>query len=238
MKKFVFLFITVLSASVTVQAQTFLQHLQAKEEGKGTVTVTQSKQIEELVNASKTVVPQVATTPKKQEEKKVKPAEPKRHEPASPQHREPTKQKEEEAKHPQKQEPDSTRKESLKREAEVRNEESKKKTEQENDSEFDIPTVDLRKKVMRGAYKVNGYRVQVFSGGNSRADKEKAQRIGNNIKMAFPDQPVYVHFYSPSWKCRIGNYRTYAEAEHMMKQLKKMGYKQACILRGKITVQD
>ena len=42
-------------------------------------------------------------------------------------------------------------------------------------------TTDIQKKVMRG-YKINGYRVQVFAGGNSRSDRIKAERTGSEIK--------------------------------------------------------
>ena len=98
------------------------------------------------------------------------------------------------------------------------------------------PYVDTSKKVMRRSYKVNGYRVQVFAGGNSRADKQKAQQAGNAVKRAMPDQPVYVHFYSPRWICRVGNYRSYQEANRVLMQVKKLGYRQACIVSGKINV--
>ena len=90
---------------------------------------------------------------------------------------------------------------------------------------------------MARSYKVNGYRVQAFAGGNSRTDRQKAQNIGDAIKMQFPEQPVYVHFYSPRWICRVGNYRTYEEAHAMLLELKKMGYQQATIVKGKISVQ-
>ena len=96
--------------------------------------------------------------------------------------------------------------------------------------------VDNTKKIMRG-YKVNGYRVQAFAGGNSRKDRQQAEQVGNDIKASFPGVPVYVHFYSPRWICRIGNYRTYEEAHQMLQSLKKMGYSQATIVKGKITVQ-
>lgn len=96
----------------------------------------------------------------------------------------------------------------------------------------------MRKKVMRGARKVTGYRVQAFAGGNTRADKTKAQQAGNDIKMRFPDQPIYVHFYSPRWICRVGNYRTLNEATHMLNAIKGMGYKAAVIVKGQITVFD
>ena len=104
------------------------------------------------------------------------------------------------------------------------------------DDSSDETSIDMRKKMPRRSYKVNGYRVQVFAGGNSRNDKLKAQKAGNEIKAVFPEQPVYVHFYSPRWICRLGNFRTYEEASAILKQIKGMGYNQACIVSGKITV--
>ena len=104
-------------------------------------------------------------------------------------------------------------------------------------AEADAAVIDTSKKVMRGAYKVNGYRVQAFAGGNTRRDRQQAERIGNEIKTLFPMQPVYVHFYSPRWICRVGNFRTYEEAHQMLTELRKLGYKQALIVKGKITVQ-
>ena len=114
--------------------------------------------------------------------------------------------------------------------------EHKAQVRHQDDDEMSIPTIDMRKKVMRGSRKVTGYRVQAFAGGNTRADKMKAQQAGNNIKMRFPDQPIYVHFYSPRWICRVGNYRSLGEAEKMLHAVRKMGYKAATIVKGKITV--
>jgi len=104
-------------------------------------------------------------------------------------------------------------------------------------SESEPPIVDTRKKVMGKSYKVNGYRVQVFAGGNTRLDRQKAEKIGNDMKFKFPDVPVYVHFYSPRWICRVGNYRTYEEAHSMLLEVRKLGYKQASVVKGKISVQ-
>lgn len=114
--------------------------------------------------------------------------------------------------------------------------ERRSQAHQQDDDEMSIPTIDMRKKVMRGSRKVTGYRVQAFAGGNTRADKMKAQQAGNDIKMRFPDQPIYVHFYSPRWICRVGNYRSIGEAEKMLRAVRKMGYKAATIVKGKITV--
>jgi hypothetical protein len=114
--------------------------------------------------------------------------------------------------------------------------ERRSQAHQQDDDEMSIPTIDMRKKVMRGSRKVTGFRVQAFAGGNTRADKMKAQQAGNAIKMRFPDQPIYVHFYSPRWICRVGNYRSLGEAEKMLRAVRKMGYKAATIVKGKITV--
>lgn len=103
-------------------------------------------------------------------------------------------------------------------------------------SDVAVPdTVDLHKKVMKGT-KVNGYRVQVFAGGNSRNDRLKAQRTGDEIKTLFPNEPIYVHFYSPRWVCRMGNFRTYEEAHEVLTRVKQYGYSSAVIVKGKITV--
>ena len=97
-------------------------------------------------------------------------------------------------------------------------------------------TDDGRKKVMKGGYKINGYRVQVYAGGNSREARIKAERIGREINALFPGEPVYVHFYSPRWICRMGNYRTYEEANERLRAVKNLGYSSAIIVKGKITV--
>ena len=96
---------------------------------------------------------------------------------------------------------------------------------------------DMSKKVMKNSYKVTGYRVQAFAGGNTRSDRQKAENVGNAIKRRFPEQPIYVHFYSPRWICRVGNFRTYEEAHAMLLEIREMGYKQASIVKGKISVQ-
>ena len=174
---------------------TFTQRLQQNNSGEGKVTVTQDKQIDDLVNGtgSKTITP----TPKQQTDKKTETA---------------TNQKEQDNK-------------------------SDKLNVLDTQSTMVLPdTTDLQKKVMKG-YKVQGFRVQVFAGGNSRNDRIKAERIGNEIKGLFPGVPVYVHFYSPRWICRMGNYRTYEEASEVLRSVKQFGYQSAIIVKGKITVQ-
>lgn len=209
MKQFVTFLIIILCSSVAAKAQTFLQHLQQRNPGLGTVTVNQSKAIDELVNGKITTPQDVKpkNTPEVQKNN-------------TELHKKTEPQKKQVADSAKKIVPDSTKK------------------QEHHEEETETPTVDMRKKVMRSSYKVTGYRVQAFAGGNSRNDRLKAEQIGNAIKMKYPDMPVYVHFYSPRWICRVGNFRSLAEAQKMLHKIKAMGYSQACLVKGQITVQN
>ena len=85
-------------------------------------------------------------------------------------------------------------------------------------------------------FKTTGYRIQVFAGGNTRRDRQRAEQAGNALRQLYPGEEVYVHFYSPRWICRLGNYRTYEEAHEKMLEIRKMGYESATVVKGKITV--
>ena len=103
------------------------------------------------------------------------------------------------------------------------------------DTSLPYDSIDHNRKIMKGQ-KINGFRVQIFAGGNGRVDRQKAERIGDDIKTLFPNEPVYVHFYAPRWICRMGNYRTYEEAHDILTRVKSLGYPSAVIVKGKITV--
>lgn len=212
MKQFVTLFIIIIGIQTTAHAQTFLDYLKQKTSGQGTVTVLQSKEIDELVNGKNIISTgtKTRTTPSKTVNPPHKTVE------TEPQH------KNTESQH-KSTSPDSVKKQEI---------------EKQEKEEEPTPIVDMRKKVMRSSYKVKGYRVQAYAGGNSRNDRLKAEQTGNDIKLKYPDQPVYVHFYSPRWICRVGNFRTLAEANKMLYKIRAMGYKQACLVKGQITVQN
>lgn len=230
MKQFVLFFIFMLSLTISSKAQTYLEHLQQKAPGLGVVTISQSKTIDDLING-KNIQPQ-------DDKSKATPVAPEHKtkvaSPVTPQkNNKPQEQ-------PKKLTSDSTKKvehHETTAERPVAHELPVKKTETEKE-ENETPMVDMRKKVMRSSYKVTGYRVQAYAGGNSRNDRLKAEQIGNAIKMKYPDQPVYVHFYSPRWICRIGNFRSLSEAQKMLSKIRAMGYHQACLVKGKITVQN
>ena len=85
-------------------------------------------------------------------------------------------------------------------------------------------------------YRTTGYRVQVFRGGNSKNDRQQAEAASSKIKKAYPDEDIYVEFFSPDWTCRVGNYREIEDARRMRDQLRKMGFDAATIVKGKIII--
>ena len=134
------------------------------------------------------------------------------------------------------QKPTETQQKTTEKPAEKKELEPKAVAVERHDTTTIVAPDDMQKKIMKGV-KVAGYRVQVFAGGNTRNDRVKAERIGSEIKSLFPGVPVYVHFYSPRWICRMGNYRTYEEAHAVLERVKNNGYQSAIIVKGKIIVQ-
>lgn len=237
MKRILILFIMTLCLGTAATAQTYTQHLQQKQ-GAAAVTVTQSKEIDDLVNGANVSAKKHNELPAKkeatpQQRQDSHPAATTQHKQSATTTTQPRHPKIDTEKH---HDNDSLRRAEAEKKAKENAHKHETSSPEKDDYEIDVPTTDTRKKVMRRSYKVNGYRVQVFAGGNSRDDKTKAQQAGNKVKAAFPDIPVYVHFYSPRWICRMGNFRSYQEANAVLTQVRKMGYKQACIVSGKISV--
>ncbi len=85
----------------------------------------------------------------------------------------------------------------------------------------------------------NGYRIQIYSGGNSRADKQAAERAQMLCKREFPQLSTYVHFISPRWTCRVGNFPTTKSAEKYMEMMRKSGhFKAVSLVRCKIVARQ
>ncbi len=70
------------------------------------------------------------------------------------------------------------------------------------------------------ARKVEGYRVMVYSGNNSRQARDEANAMAQFMRDKFPGAEVYVVFESPVRTCLYGDYRTREEAEAVMYKLK------------------
>lgn len=75
-----------------------------------------------------------------------------------------------------------------------------------------------------GINKIAGYRIQVFSDGRNQSTLEsRAKARGSMILSKFPKYKgqIYTFSSSPNWYTRIGNFRTSAEANSALTELKK-----------------
>ncbi|RHR81455.1 SPOR domain-containing protein [Bacteroides sp. AF16-49] len=85
--------------------------------------------------------------------------------------------------------------------------------------------------------KTTGYRVQVYAGNNSRIAREEAAAKASQVKEYFPELPVYTHFSSPRWLCRVGDFKSIEEADATMRKLKATGvFKEVSIVKEVINI--
>lgn len=88
-----------------------------------------------------------------------------------------------------------------------------------------------------GTIKMAGYRVQVYSGGNTRNSKREAESIASRVRSGFPELKVYTTFSPPRWLCRVGDFLSIEEADAMMRKLRKDGgFKQAIIVKDQVSI--
>jgi hypothetical protein len=76
-------------------------------------------------------------------------------------------------------------------------------------------------------FKVSDYRIQIFSGGLNQA-----QEIEKEAIEAFVDWPVSLDFISPSYRVRVGAFKTRLEAEKNLIALRKK-YPASVLLKPK-----
>jgi len=72
----------------------------------------------------------------------------------------------------------------------------------------------------RSRHKTKGYRICIFTGGNTRADKQKAQQMGAKCQKRFPELAVYTNFHAPRWVTYVGDFRTRAEAQKYVSRIR------------------
>lgn len=215
---------------------TFLHKLQKKEVGQGTVNVHQSEDISRLVNgtAAGKTVPEKSTT--KKTPAKQTPAG--KTEKTAKQHKtDSVRERERQAE--VKREQDSLR---AAREAEERRAAAERRQAEENRPQ---PTEADRQREKRDRYdafvrapkrQVRGFRVQVYAGDNTRNARQKAQSIAIQVKNYFPELAVYAHFVSPRWVCRVGDFKTYGEAQTYLRKIRAKKFREALIVKTTILV--
>ena len=87
--------------------------------------------------------------------------------------------------------------------------------------------------------RINGYRIQVYLGGNTRKGKTDAQVMKERVRNYFPELSVYAGFLSPHWICRAGDFRTVEEASEYLQKMRETGrFDEAVIVKSKINVRE
>ena len=81
--------------------------------------------------------------------------------------------------------------------------------------------------------RVLGYRIQVFWGGDKRADQQKAQQMANRARGICPNLNTYVEFESPHWRTRVGDFKEHEDAEKYLSKLRRLD-KSTMIVRSAI----
>ncbi len=101
-----------------------------------------------------------------------------------------------------------------------------------NNTLDDSTSFDIILKADSTKYISEGFRVQILA----TRYFEYADSLAISISSKINDS-VYVEFETPNYKVRVGDFINRDSAELLQKELLKMGYKTAWILRTRITAQ-
>ena len=95
------------------------------------------------------------------------------------------------------------------------------------------PPVYVREKEGRVIYNGKGFRVQIYSG----PDREKAIYTKTEFMRHFPGIRTYITYTSPSFRVRVGNYRSRSDAAGMLREANSM-YSPCVIVPDMITINS
>ena len=80
-----------------------------------------------------------------------------------------------------------------------------------------------------------GFRIQAYSDNNHTTAKAAAQQRARDIAMKFPQYRSYISYKAPSWRLRIGDFKTQREAQAALQRIKSVYPKYA---REMVIVKD
>ena len=88
----------------------------------------------------------------------------------------------------------------------------------------------------RRTRKAMGYRIQAFTGNDSRRDQQKAVQVKATLRQLFPQHQVYVSYQHPRWLCRMGDFASYADAQAVLSEVRQSGYESATVVRARVNL--
>jgi len=123
---------------------------------------------------------------------------------------------------------------------EVKKDEDKKKDEEKKKEEV-TPKKPKRQHTSQQTSENRGvgYRIQAYSDNNYKTAKAAAQKRARDIAMKFPQYRSYISYKAPSWRLRIGDFKTKREAQAALQRIKSVYPKFAremVIVRDRINI--
>jgi len=68
--------------------------------------------------------------------------------------------------------------------------------------------------------KTRGYKIQVYSGNDQRKSRDEAYSRRDDVRRVYPQMNVSITYHSPAWRVRAGNFRSRAEAEQVLHEMR------------------
>ncbi|MBQ6166818.1 MAG: SPOR domain-containing protein [Muribaculaceae bacterium] len=67
-----------------------------------------------------------------------------------------------------------------------------------------------------------GFRIQAYTDNNAKTGKANTQKRARDIAMKFPQYRSYISYKAPSWRLRIGDFKTQQEAKAALQRIKSV----------------
>lgn len=105
--------------------------------------------------------------------------------------------------------------------------EEKKKDEDKDKKKKEEVTTPKKPKLQRTSQQTIeshsvGFRIQAYTDNNPKTAKAAAQKRARDIAMKFPQYRSYITYKAPSWRLRIGDFKTRGEAQAALHRIKSI----------------
>ncbi|MDY4043828.1 MAG: hypothetical protein SOY65_08495 [Marinifilaceae bacterium] len=97
--------------------------------------------------------------------------------------------------------------------------------------------VRLRKSVYKRRYEFTGYRIQLLSVSSYMSNVDSLEAFCERFREEFPEYRVYLQYFDPDFKIRVGNFRSRIESLPALVRIREK-YPRAYPVKCSITVRE
>lgn len=80
--------------------------------------------------------------------------------------------------------------------------------------------IELHRNISFSQKGFEGFRIQIYSESSVDTDIKYAEQYRDTFKYDFPDVRIYLKYFDPDFKIRVGNFRSKAECMALLKRIK------------------